>query len=275
MNSSELSDVLVQEHDGVLHVTLNRPDRRNALSATVLESLQRIADHVQTRCGELRAVVIRGAGGVFCAGGDIKDFRNVFQDGEVDRSAITAGNRSYGTLLSRLDRLPVPVVAAVEKAAMGGGVGLACIADITIATADTVFSLTETTLGLPPAQIAAFVVDRIGTHQARRLMLTAARVDAAQAARIGLADIVVPDAAALDAAIDDTLTHIRRCAPGANAMTKTLVCETKTRPRADLLDYAADRFADAMLDHEAHEGVSSFLQKRAPTWAALNGTGPR
>lgn len=267
MTLTDLTDVVAEEWSGALYVTLHRPDRRNALSQEMLQSLQRIVNHAQTRSGELRALVLRGAGGIFCAGGDIKDFRNVFQDGTVGPGDIASGNRRYGTLLTSLDQLPMPVVAAVEKAAMGGGVGLACVADITIATADTTFSLTETTLGLPPAQIAGFVVDRIGAHHARRLMLTAAKVDAAEAARIGLVDEVVADGAALDAAVSATLRRIRRCAPGANAVTKALVHSTQKLLRGALLDHAADVFADAMLGAEAREGVSGFLQGRPPMWA--------
>lgn len=270
MDLTELTDVLTEQRDGTLFVTLNRPESRNALSEAVLEGLHEVCELAEGNRGELRALVLRGAGGVFCAGGDIKGFRAVFQDGGVDAEAIAAANRRYGVLLDRLNRLPVAVIAAIEGAAMGGGVGLAAIADVAIATADTTFSLTETTLGLPPAQIAPFVTERIGRHQSRRLMLTAARLDGRQAAAAGLVDEVVADTAALEAAVDATLQRIQRCAPGANAMTKELVCASAVLPLGELLDHSAQRFAEAMLGAEAAEGVSAFLQRRKPSWTATN-----
>jgi isohexenylglutaconyl-CoA hydratase len=262
-----LTDLLVETRDNVVYATLNRPESRNALSENVLTSLQKLCQHVHAHLGELRALVLRGAGGVFCAGGDLKAFSSVFQSGEMDADAIARANRRYGTLLDTLDRLPVAVIAAVEGAAMGGGVGLAAIADVAIATADATFSLTETTLGLPPAQIAPFVTARIGRHKARRLMLTAARLDGWQAAGVGLVDEVVADAAALDEAVATTLGRIRRCAPGANAMTKALVNATAEIPLSELLDHSAQRLAEAMLGPAAKEGVAAILSKRKPAWA--------
>lgn len=254
------TDVLVTERNDVLFVTLNRPDRRNALSDAVLD---RLLDLTGTMRGDLRAVVIRGAGGIFCAGGDIKQFKAALQGAPA--ADIARYNRRYGTVLRNLDELPVPVIAAVEGAAIGGGMGLAAIADVTIAERQAKFSLTETTLGLPPAQICAFVVARIGAHQARRLMLTAARFGADEAARIGLVDEVTDD---VDAAIDAVLDRVRRCGPAANAMTKRLVAAMAEHSLDAFLDHAADAFAKAMLAPEAREGVQAFLDNRKPVWAA-------
>ena len=261
-------DVLVEDRDGVLYVTLNRPERRNALSASVIERLEDVVTYVADHPNEVRAVVLRGAEGVFCAGGDIKEFKIVFQEGGSDHSAVAANNRRGGAVFTALDRLPTVLIAAVEGAAMGGGVGLAAVADITLATADTRFSLTETTLGIPPAQISPFVTARVGQHQARALMLTAARIDAQEAHRVGLVDRVVADSAALDDAVDDVLAQIRRCAPSANAESKALVHMAAITPLEDLLDVAAGKFADAMLGAEAREGIRAFLGKSAPDWSA-------
>lgn len=260
-------DLLIDNRDGVIHVTINRPERRNALSNTVVDGLEQVVAHIHDNQGEVRALVLRGAGGIFCAGGDLKDFKSIFQEGGVDRAAVAASNRRGGALFTALDRLPVVVIAAVEKAAMGGGVGLAAVADVTIATADTTFSLTETTLGIPPAQISPFIVARVGAHHARVLMLTAARILAAEAFRIGMVDKVVADSAELDTAIDDLVANIRRCAPGANAVSKHLVHAASSTPIDDLLDTAAGCFADALLGDEAREGVGAFLAKRTPLWA--------
>jgi isohexenylglutaconyl-CoA hydratase len=260
-----MSDELrVSERDGVVVATLNRPERRNALSEPLMAALMDLADDLAGQPGRARALVLRGAGPAFCAGGDIGWFRDGLQNGGLDPGAVAAANRRYGTVLSALDRLPVPVIAAVHGAAMGGGVGLACVADVTLAAPEAVFSLTETTLGLTPAQICAFVVDRIGAHQARRLMLTAARLPAEAAREVGLVDEVAED---LDAALDRVLRQVRRCAPEANALTKALIADTLSGPRDAVLDRAAEQFAGAMAGAEARAGVSAFLGKAAPPWA--------
>ncbi|MFD4459268.1 enoyl-CoA hydratase/isomerase family protein [Nocardia sp. NPDC058480] len=261
----ELEEILLKERGGVLYVTLNRPEQRNALSTEVLNGLCRVADHIEK--AQLRAVVLRGAGSNFCAGGDLKSFRDVFQGDTPDPAQIAAVNRTYGTALAAWDRLPVAVIAAVEGAAMAGGMGLVAVADITIATESARFALTETKLGLTPAQISPFVIDRIGLHHARRLMLTSLVIDATEAKRLALVDEIVADTAALDAAVARTVNQVLRCAPGANALTKELAHTALDMDREALLDHAAARFAQTMLGAEAREGVAAFLGKRDPEWA--------
>lgn len=248
----------VRTDDEVLYLTLNRPDRRNALSDDILDALLAATDDLPA---SLRAIVIRGAGEVFCAGGDITQFKANLQGG--DPGEIAAYNRRFGTFLARLRGVGAPVIAAVQGAAMGGGMGLAAAADITIANPGVRFSLTETTLGLPPAQICAFVVSRIGATAARRLMLTAALFDTADAHRLGLIDEVAGD---LDDAVAAVLAQIRRCGPRANAATKALIDRCLHDPLPQVLDSAAADFAAAMLGDEAREGVCAFLERRSPAW---------
>lgn len=260
----ELDGLLLTERGRVLFVTLNRPQQRNALSAGVLDGLCRIAEHVEK--SQVRAVVLRGAGETFCAGGDLKSFRDVFQGDDPDRAQIAAVNRNYGTALAAWDRLPAAVIAAVDGAAMAGGMGLVAIADVAISTASAQFALTETKLGLTPAQISPFVIARIGLHHARRLMLTSAVIGADEAMRLSLVDEIVADADALDAAVDRTVNQVLRCAPEANALTKELAHAALDADLENLLDHAAVRFADTMLAAEAHEGVAAFFGKRDPEW---------
>ncbi|MGW5113449.1 enoyl-CoA hydratase/isomerase family protein [Nocardia sp. NPDC004123] len=261
----DLEDIALDDRGDVLYVTLNRPEQRNPLTAAALDGLNRIADYVPR--SDARAVVLRGAGGVFCAGGDLKSFRDTFQGDAPDPGQIAAVNRGYGTALAAWDRLPVAVIAAVEGAAMAGGMGLVSIADIVIATARTRFALTETKLGLTPAQISPFVIARIGAHHARRLMLTSAVIDAEEAHRMTLVDEIVTDRAELDDAVDRAVRQVLRCAPGANALTKELAHAAFDLPREALLDLAAARFAATMLGAEGREGVASLLAKRDPSWA--------
>jgi isohexenylglutaconyl-CoA hydratase len=183
-----------------------------------------------------------------------------------EQDSIARGNRDYGTFLSRFEALPQTVVVAVEGAAFGGGLGLMCVGDVVLATSDARFALTETTLGIPPAQIAPFVAARVGVARARRLALTGVRFDGREAARIGLVDIVCDDPEALDASLAKLLADINRCAPKASAATKRLLLASVTTPRDRLLDEAAEAFAQALRGEEGREGVTAFLEKRRPRW---------
>ena len=169
--------------------------------------------------------------------------------------------------MSAVSAAPQPVIAAVEGSVMGGGIGIVCASDVALASADARFGLPETGLGLIPAQIAPFVVQRVGLTHARRLMVTGARVDAAEAVQLGLVHELCADSAALDAALERVLEQIRRCAPRANAATKQLVLNASGRALETVLDEAALVFADASLGEEAREGTLAFVQKRLPKWA--------
>lgn len=258
------TDLLVEEKNGVVFALLNRPERRNAISLEIQEGLLSVCADIEKRRGQVRALVLRGRGGVFCAGGDLKMFRSVFQEGgTMSGDDIAKNNRLYGRVLCALDQVPVPVVAVVEGAAMGGGVGLACVADVTICSPATMFSLTETLWGLTPAQISAFVVKRIGAHKARLLMLTAAKLNGVEAVKVGMADHVADD---VDKALAETLDAIRRCAPGANATTKDLVRRFDALPLEKFLDKAAEEFGEVVRREEAKAGITTFLKKEPAPW---------
>src|ERR1700682_5827347 len=258
-----------------LYVTLNRPEARNALSREMVAELLVVAELLE-KDREIGAVVLRGAGGVFCAGGDIKGFKASFEAPKPKRGKpdpIAVNNRRFGKFLIRFNGLPQTVVTAVEGAAIAGGLGLMSVADVGIAMADPKFALTETSLGIPPAQIAPFVAARIGVPKARFLALTGARFGAREAATIGLGDLFCDDAAALEATLKKILADIGRCAPGANATTKRLLLASLTTPREKLLDRAAKDFAACLRGDEGREGVSAFLEKRLAYWASSSREG--
>jgi len=183
--------------------------------------------------------------------------------GEPDPIAVN--NRRFGEFMTALARFPKVLVVAVEGAAMGGGFGLACAADIVLARRDAKFALSETTLGLVPAQIAPFVVARIGQAQTRRLALSGERIDGAEAARIGLVNFVTEDTTALDARLLAILQGIACCAPGANAATKSLIAQCGALPLGQVLDNASEMFARQMRG-EGGEGVAAFRDKRDAAW---------
>jgi len=264
-----LETLLLERKRDVLFVWLNRPETRNALGKAMVRDLTAVADLLAAD-SDIRAAVIRGANGTFCSGGDINGFKEMFETpvpkpGEKD--GIATHNRRFGAIMSRFEALPQTIVMVVEGAAYGGGLGLMCGGDVVLALADAKFSISETTLGVPPAQIAPFVAQRIGVARTRRLSLTAHRFDGREAERLGLVDQACEGTAALDAALEQVLAGIRRCSPHANAVTKRLILASRTLAREELLEQSADAFAECLRGEEGREGVTAFLEKRKARWA--------
>ena len=260
----QTNNILLDRQDSVLHIWFNRPEAKNALSAEMVEELNSVLDAVRDD-RSIRTLVVRGKGGFFCAGGDIKGFKSESQT--TTQEDVAKSNRYFGNTMIKLNEQPQVVVMLVEGAAIGGGLGLACIGDVTIVTRDAKFRLSETSLGIPPAQIAPFVTERVGLTQARRLMLTGARFKGEQAVQLGVGHLLAEDSTDMEAQLDDVLANIAHCAPGANATTNSIVFESMRLLRADALDYAANGFANCMLSDEGVEGVKAFVEKRKPSWA--------
>lgn len=255
--------LLLNLEAGVLRVTLNRADCRNAMSLAMVGELRAVLATVRDDLS-VRAIVLRGAGGHFCAGGDIKDMASARATGA---DAYRALNRSFGNLLEEAQHSPQVLIAVLEGAVLGGGFGLACVSDIAICQQDAKFGLPETSLGILPAQIAPFVVGRIGLTQTRRLALTAARFNGSEAERLGLVHFSEADKAALEHRLAEVLSQVRQCAPQANAQTKALLLASQDEALGPLLDRAAEQFAAAVTGAEGVEGTLAFVQKRAPNWA--------
>jgi len=255
--------LLLELHGGVLHITLNRPDSRNAMSLQMVAELRALLAAIRDD-RTVRALVLSGAGGHFCAGGDIKDMANARAQGA---DAYRELNRAFGALLEEAQHTPQVLITVLQGAVLGGGFGLACVSDIAISDHQAQFGLPETSLGLIPAQIAPFVVQRIGLTETRRLALTAARFDSAEAQRLGLVHFVEQDAQALAERLDEVLQQVLRCAPEANAMTKKLLLASAGQPSNELLDDAAQWFGAAVTGDEGIEGTMAFMQKRKPGWA--------
>ena len=222
------TDTLQLNQDGpVLHITLNRPDSRNAMSLTMVNELMAVFEAVKDDTG-VRAIVLRGAGGHFCAGGDIKDMAGARQQAASgDSDAFEKLNRCFGEMITAANHQPQGVI---------------------------------------PAQIAPFVVERIGLTQARRLALTGIRFQGEEARRLGIVHEVAADADGLDVLLQDTLKAVRKCDPPANRVTKQLVLNVGHEPMDVLLDQAAKDFAAAVNSEEGQEGTMAFVQKRPASW---------
>lgn len=252
--------------DGVATLTLNRPDKRNALDYELI-SLMRDALEALNGRADVRVITIEGAGEHFCAGGDIGSMKSVAQR---SMSANEQDALALARMLYALDTVAKPTIAVAKGVAFGGGVGLLACCDIVVAHDDASFCLSEVRLGLLPAIVGPFLIRAIGLRQLRRYALTAERFTAAEAQTLGLVHCVAPslDVGVARAAIVDELL---RGAPGAQADVKSFFEECHGQGvNAELMREAAHRLAARRSSAEAQEGLRAFLEKRAPNWFAAD-----
>ncbi|TRZ99637.1 MAG: enoyl-CoA hydratase/isomerase family protein [Rhodocyclaceae bacterium] len=221
--------VLARRESGVLHLTLNRPQARNAMSLAMVDALQAALAAAEAD-GVTRVVVLRGAGGHFCAGADLKDMAAARAQPTEDSDPLAHVNARFGWLCAAFARTPLAVVAVVEGTVMGGGFGL-------------------------------------GFAEAKRLAVTGGRLDARTALTLRLVHELVEDDAALTIALARILGEILACAPGAVAATKRLIGKARLAPPESLIDDAATAFSLSAQGAEGTEGTLAFLQKRKPSWA--------
>lgn len=250
-----------------LHLTFDRPEVRNALNETMWSEIERIFAEIRDD-RSIRAVVLRGRGGYFCAGADLKERRCLVDEGQAQGDPLAARSQRSGRRLMMIDQAPQVVISAVEGGALGGGFGLVCVSDIALSLADAKYGLPEVTLGIPPAQILPYLLRRIGPAEVRRLSLTAARFDGREAARLGIANEALETTAALDARLDATLSQIDACAPGAIAASKALLHGLISGGTESYIDRAAADFAVCARGPEGLEGAAAFKDRRRPSWGA-------
>lgn len=258
----ETKSIDLSLENGWLTVWFNQPERRNPLTDDVVDDLEIILSSVRDD-RSVRGVTFRGRGGFFCAGGDLKSF-----------SAIASGAREQamrtstriGDILADLNALPQVTVAMIEGAAMAGGLGLACCCDVSVGMSDAKFAFSETRIGITPAQIARYVLQKCGYAVGRRLMLTAARFRGTEAATLGVLDLAVDSVEALEDAERTIRSDVLGCAPGAVAACKELIVGMPQTPDDEKVIYAAENFSRCLQSDEGKEGVSSFIEKRKPRW---------
>jgi methylglutaconyl-CoA hydratase len=249
--------------EGTAVVLLNRPAKRNAFNADVIEELTDAFETI-SKNPECRLVLIRGAGPVFSAGADLEWMRSAANYSERENEEDALG---MAEMLRRLYELPQATIALLHGAAMAGACGLAAAADIAIAQKGTIFAFSEVKLGIIPATISPYVIDAIGPRWARALFVSAERFDADIAARIGLVHHVVEDETAMEKLVEHYANHIYAASPAAIADAKNLI-ETVNGEVIDasLSKLTAKRLAHRRVSAQGKEGLSAFLEKRKPSW---------
>jgi isohexenylglutaconyl-CoA hydratase len=242
-------------------VTLNRPAVKNAMNnqmvLDIIAAFEALKDN-----REVRAIVLSGAGGTFCAGGDIKEMAQATENGELDNFSGTLDK-----MLRSINEAPQVVIAKVEGAAMGGGFGIVCVADIAIASTEAKMGLPEVRLGIVPALISPYVIERVGLTRARELMLTGRRFDGETAQQYGVVtEAVVPEE--LELRLQGILDDIKQCSPHALAACKKLIFTIKDAPSGETVEYRANLLSELRRAEDGQEGMTAFLEKRPPKWAA-------
>jgi methylglutaconyl-CoA hydratase len=258
------SPILIEEEDSLRRITLNRPERRNAMTPEMqMELIAALEDAPATGC---RALVLTGAGDAFCAGLDLAALQAM---GEKSALEARADAERVARLFLALHELEMPSIAAVNGPAMGGGAGLAVICDFTLATPEAKFAFTETRIGFVPAVVSAFLTLQVGEKRSRDLLLTGRTVDAEEAVRLGLVNEIVPP--------EELLHRTRRLAerlaansPQATRITKRLLA-AQSKPWLDAAIMAAiEASVKARETTDFREGVTAFLEKRNPVWKTEN-----
>jgi methylglutaconyl-CoA hydratase len=239
----------------VAWITLNQPERRNALTDDIVGGL---LAHLQTAIADarVRAVVVTGTGTAFCAGADLKS-------GGV---ATAAGENPFVTVMKTIWEAPKPVIGRINGHAFGGGVGLAAACDLTVAADAAMFSFSEVRVGVIPAMISVVVIPKLGIHNTMWFFLTGERFSARRAIELGLVHRAVP-ASELDAAVDEIIGMVRLGGPNAIREAKQLVRRIPTLSMDEGFRYTTKKIGELFASGEAAEGMQAFLEKRKPQWA--------
>ena len=246
-----------QDKRGVVSLTLNRPEKRNALSARMIDELTSFTSSLTP---DIRAVVIQGAGELFCAGGDLEWMNAQIS---ADRQTRIAEARKLALMLKALNEIPVPLIAKVHGAAYGGGVGLACVCDFVISSSNVKFGFTETRLGLIPSTIGPYVVGKMGEAKAREVFMSAKIFSGIDAKRLNIVSEISDD---LDQAVENHILSYLKTAPKAVGEAKALVRSLGATIDDKVIERTIEQLADIWEGEEARHGIKAFFGKTKPSW---------
>jgi methylglutaconyl-CoA hydratase len=254
--------LLVDETDGVVFVTLNRPDVHNAFNDELIREAIDLFGSVASN-PSARAIVLRSGGANFCAGADLNWMSRMVsytRDENIRDSSLLA------KMFALMNECPLPIIGRIQGAAIGGGVGLVAVCDIAITTRESKFGLSEVKLGILPAVISPYVIAKIGESHARALFMTGERFDAERALRIGLVHRVVDEADSLDAAVNDTLSQLMSSGPEAVRECKKLIAYVASHPLEDSIPYTIEAISTRRVSEEGQQGMGAFLKKQKAPW---------
>lgn len=259
--TTHLETITVERAGAVAYLTLDRPAAKNAMNQKMVEEIRDFFGSIRDD-RSIRCVVLRGAGGIFCAGADIKEMSDPTMQTPEAQHAYAA---ALDQMLEAIQFAPQATIAWIEGVAMGGGFGIACVADIAIADGSAAFSLPEVRLGLAPAVISPFVLERIGLARARQLALSGRRLNGHQAEAIGLVHEVALEGE-IESLVAGYVRDILRGGPEALAATKSLLFHVAGRSTEESRAYRVETLARLRAGDEGKEGMGAFREKRRPAW---------
>ncbi|HKR63333.1 MAG TPA: enoyl-CoA hydratase/isomerase family protein [Thermoanaerobaculia bacterium] len=257
--------LLLESNDGVLTVTLNRPEVHNAFNDELIAEAVDLFSSIDAAA--IRAVVLQGTGKNFCAGADLNWMSRMVS---YTRDENVRDSSQLAKMYALMNECPVPLVGRIHGAAIGGGVGLVSVCDIAIAARETQFGLSEVKLGILPAVISPYVIGKIGQSHARALFLTGERFNAERAQQIGLVHRVVDTPQELDAAVYETVTQLKTSGPEAVRECKKLIAHVASHELADAVPYTIEAIAARRVSEEGQTGMQAFLRKELAPWILKN-----
>lgn len=261
-DSKHYQTIVVSREGSVVRVTLNRPQVHNAFNEAMVRELQQAFESIRRDEGS-RVVVLTGEGKSFCAGADLNWMSQV-KDYSFEENLKES--KHLAELMYAIYALPLPTIARVNGAAIGGGAGLMAACDLAIAAQTAKFSLSEVKLGLVPAVISPYVIRRVGETACREFFLTGERLTAKKALRFGLVNEVVP-LEDLDRAVQERVTQLLTSGPKALTTCKEILRRIPSMSFEQAKAYTAEVIASLRVSQEGQEGMSAFLEKRKPRWA--------
>ena len=263
LNNQRFDTIELETYNDWLYVKLNRPKSKNALSSVMITELINLINLAESQ-QFLRGILLSGKGGCFCSGADLKEFKNFFSSGKPNRNEIISSSLNVAKLLKSFYQFPKYVIACIDGPAFAGGFGLACCSDFIFATKNSKFGITEIKIGLTPAQIAPYVINRLGRKNAKNLMLSGEVFDAERALLLGLLDEVFDNQQDMFSFAKNFSNNLKSCAPNAVSITKSIISDLDNPFNFSAI--AADKFAECMLGEETPEGLQAFIEKRKPRW---------
>src|SRR5580700_623301 len=255
------STLFVEHRDAVATITLNRPDKRNAITTTMMAELQTALDAIEKN-HSVRVVILTGAGTCFCAGMDLEMLAAIAQQSPTENQE---DSRRIAKMLRRLWSYPRPLIAAVNGVAYAGGCGIATLCDFTLATLEAKFGYTEVKIGFLPAIVSVFLTRQIGEKRSRDLLLTGRIIQAQEAKEFGMVTEVVPADRLLDRA-NELAAELIAASPSSLARAKHLLVSAAAPGIDHDLERAILENARIRCTPDFKEGVASFLEKRKPVW---------
>ena len=257
----ELKTVIYHQHDGVVLITLNRPDKRNAISFELVEELMKALDEAERSTADV--IIITGAGKAFCAGLDLENLKQLLgrtHEQNLEDSATMA------RLFRRIYEFPKATIAAVNGHAIAGGTGIATMCDFTLAVPEAKFGYTEVRIGFVPAIVSSVLVWQVGHKIARDLLMSGRLFDAAEAHRFGLVNEVIPADFLMQRA-SDLAAMLLENSPSSVRLTKKLINGFLSKTLDEQFAQAVEDNARIRTTADFREGITSFLEKRKPKWS--------